>query len=242
MFTHTHDSVYIMIQYVHVNSFLLYLIQTGAVEGDFALAISLFHGYELLQLHGMRTFYQYLTSTFTSGGQQSRAKLEVLKSPLFGGIMQRLKEKLCTSNSTDGPGSIPSPHFPVSGSRAIGCDNVSSTTASFCYSHPKLEKLEKVVIKHFKDFSSEQSSSTANGGSVVNTRVMIFSQYRESVQEIADMLSRHSPLVRVMSFVGHGTSKSSSKGLTQKEQTEVGSYMCMYTCTMSSYILHVCKH
>lgn len=54
------------------------------------------------------------------------------------------------------------------------------------------------------------------------TRVMIFSQYRESVQEIADMFTFHAPLVRVMSFVGHGASgKSTSKGLTQKEQTEV---------------------
>ena len=51
---------------------------------------------------------------------------------------------------------------------------------------------------------------------------MIFSQYRESVQEIADMLQCHAPLVRVMSFVGHGTTgKSTSKGLTQREQTEV---------------------
>ena len=63
---------------------------------------------------------------------------------------------------------------------------------------------------------------------------MIFSQYRESVQEIADMLACHAPLVRVMSFVGHGAaSKSSSKGLTQKEQTEVGS---SYT---RSVFLHV---
>ena len=51
---------------------------------------------------------------------------------------------------------------------------------------------------------------------------MVFSQYRESVQEIADLLSSHAPLVRVMSFVGHGTTgKSTSKGLTQREQTEV---------------------
>ena len=62
----------------------------------------------------------------------------------------------------------------------------------------------------------------AVGTRAVETRVMIFSQYRESVQEISDMLACHAPLVRVMSFVGHGTTgKSSSKGLTQREQIEV---------------------
>ena len=60
------------------------------------------------------------------------------------------------------------------------------------------------------------------GARTIDTRVMIFSQYRESVQEIADMLVCHAPLVRVMSFVGHGTTgKSTSKGLTHREQTEV---------------------
>ena len=93
---------------------------------------------------------------------------------------------------------------------------------TFFYSHPKLEKLEEVVLEHFHRFS-DQSTDGASSTATVATRVMIFSQYRESVQEIADMLLCHAPLVRVMSFVGHATSgKSTSKGLTQKEQTEVG--------------------
>ena len=61
---------------------------------------------------------------------------------------------------------------------------------------------------------------------------MIFSQYRDSVQEITDMLNRHAPLVRVMSFVGHSSGKSNSKGLTQREQTEVGAVItCTCMCT-----------
>jgi len=54
----------------------------------------------------------------------------------------------------------------------------------------------------------------------VDTRVMIFSSFRDSVQEIAEMLSRLSPAVRVMTFVGHSTGKN-TKGFTQKEQLEV---------------------
>lgn len=53
-----------------------------------------------------------------------------------------------------------------------------------------------------------------------DTRVMIFSSFRDSVQEIAEMLNYHYPLVRVMTFVGHSTGKN-TKGFTQKEQLEV---------------------
>lgn len=69
----------------------------------------------------------------------------------------------------------------------------------------------------------------------VDTRVMIFSSFRDSVQEIAEMLSRLQPVVRVMTFVGHSTGKG-MKGFTQKEQLEVttgntdGEYCCANTC------------
>ena len=178
------------------------------IEGDFALSISLYHAYELLLQHGMRSFYQFLSHTFSGG--QSRAKMEVMRSPEFGRIMRTLQEKL-------GQGSVPDNPVMTKSSRHSPGDGVSS---HFFYSHPKLVKLEEVVLGHFRKFQEQSSSSAVNPGGPVNTRVMIFSQYRESVQEIADMLSQHVPLVRVMSFVGH-SGKSSSKGLTQKEQTEV---------------------
>lgn len=88
----------------------------------------------------------------------------------------------------------------------------------FFYSHPKLQKLEEVVLEHFRALEGRGASSSRGPA---NTRVMIFSQYRESVQEISDMLSQHAPLIKAMTFVGHNAGKSTSKGLTQKEQTEV---------------------
>ena len=53
---------------------------------------------------------------------------------------------------------------------------------------------------------------------------MIFSSYRDSVEEISVMLHRHTPLVRVMCFYGHGSRPCGSqvqKGFTQKEQLKV---------------------
>lgn len=52
---------------------------------------------------------------------------------------------------------------------------------------------------------------------------MIFSSFRESVQEIAAMLNRHVPLIRVMTFMGQASAGKGVKGFTQKEQLEVES-------------------
>lgn len=51
---------------------------------------------------------------------------------------------------------------------------------------------------------------------------MIFAQYRDSVTEITEMLSRHRPVVKVMSFIGQSSTGKTSKGFTQKEQLKVG--------------------
>ena len=75
-------------------------------------------------------------------------------------------------------------------------------------------KLEEVVVSHLKLAYSDGNT---------HTRVMIFSSYRDSVEEISTMLFRHKPLVRVMSFYGHGgrPSEGKVKGFTQKEQLKV---------------------
>ncbi|KAG8517748.1 Fanconi anemia group M protein [Galemys pyrenaicus] len=86
----------------------------------------------------------------------------------------------------------------------------------FFYSHPKLKKLEEVVVEHFKSWNAQHNSEKKCD----ETRVMIFSSFRDSVQEIAEMLVQHQPVIKVMTFVGHASGKS-MKGFTQKEQLEV---------------------
>ncbi len=187
------------------------------MEGDFALAISLFHAYELLQLHGMRSFYQFLRTTFSAGSasNQSMAKRDVIRSPIFNNIMRELTNNFQASRPDMADNG---PHFPVSAGACSSNEEVGAgEVRGFLYSHPKLQKLEEVVLEHFSSFCGGGSAHQRTA----ETRVMIFSQYRESVQEIADMLGRHAPLVKAMTFVGHSSGKSTSKGLTQKEQTEV---------------------
>ncbi|GAB1599128.1 uncharacterized protein LOC115224527 [Argonauta hians] len=163
----------------------------GCIEGDFGLLITLCHGHELLQLHGLRSFYQYISNMGDS--TSSRSKRELFKNPMFVQIYEKLRTDY---------------------EQNISFTQMSSQQRSVPYAvgHPKLEKLLEIVVNHFKSFQKE------NGH--LETRVMIFSQYRNSVTDIAEMLKRERPLVRAMTFIGQSSGKN-TKGFTQKEQIKV---------------------
>eukprot|EP00730_Choanoeca_flexa_P001415 TRINITY_DN10626_c0_g1_i1.p1 TRINITY_DN10626_c0_g1~~TRINITY_DN10626_c0_g1_i1.p1 ORF type:complete len:1189 (+),score=330.64 TRINITY_DN10626_c0_g1_i1:286-3567(+) len=77
--------------------------------------------------------------------------------------------------------------------------------------HPKIKKMEDAILNHFRAFPGAE------------TRVMVFSSVRDSVQDIAAILKEHAPTIRPISFIGQGKgrSKDGLKGLTQKEQAAV---------------------
>ncbi len=79
------------------------------------------------------------------------------------------------------------------------------------YNHPKVAKLEELLLEHFNQNQDR------------DTRAMVFVQYRDSVNEIVSMLAQHSPLIIAMPFVGQaaGKGEGGTKGLSQKEQAEV---------------------
>ncbi|XP_036007077.1 Fanconi anemia group M protein isoform X2 [Fundulus heteroclitus] len=163
----------------------------GVLEGDFALCISLYHGYELLMQMGLRSLFFYIQGIMDGSREMSRAKNELQRTPTFMDLYREMETMFL--KPPDGP------------------------DEPFVYSHPKLEKLEEVVLQHFNVWA--ESSADTNDG--VSTRVMIFSSFRESVQEIAGMLNRHAPLIRVMTFMGQASAGKGVKGFTQKEQLEV---------------------
>ncbi|NXL83034.1 FANCM protein, partial [Alectura lathami] len=184
-------------------------IQQGIVEGDFALCISLYHGYELLQQMGVRSLFIYLSGIMDGSKGLTRTKNELGRSEAFMKLYQQLRDMFSDTYQASVNGNL------------CKSRTVFGNKKEFIYSHPKLKKLEEIVVEHFKSWKtgcSDQTTSTSVG--TVDTRVMIFSSFRDSVQEIAEMLSRFSPVVRVMTFVGHSTGKS-TKGFTQKEQLEV---------------------
>ncbi|NXX05291.1 FANCM protein, partial [Larus smithsonianus] len=178
----------------------------GIIEGDFALCISLYHGYELLLQMGLRSLFIYLFGIMDGSKGLTRTKNELGRNEDFMKLYQQLTDMFSD------------PLLPSTNGNVYKSKTVFENKKDFIYSHPKLRKLEEIVIGHFKSWKKGSSGNTSVD--TVDTRVMIFSSFRDSVQEIADMLSRLSPVVRVMTFVGHSTGKS-TKGFTQKEQLEV---------------------
>uniref|UniRef100_A0A668A683 ATP-dependent RNA helicase FANCM n=1 Tax=Myripristis murdjan TaxID=586833 RepID=A0A668A683_9TELE len=163
--------------------------QQGMLEGDFALCISLYHGYELLLQMGLRSLFFYIQGIMDGAREMSRARNELQRTPIFMDLYKEMEAMFVKPSA--GP------------------------DEPFIYSHPKLHKLEEVVLQHFRQWA--ESSQTQE----VSTRVMIFSSFRESVQEIAAMLNRHTPLIKVMTFMGQASTGNRVKGFTQKEQLEV---------------------
>ncbi|XP_063145163.1 Fanconi anemia group M protein [Candoia aspera] len=180
-------------------------IHQGVIEGDFALCISLYHGYELLLQMGMRSLHIFLRGILDGSKGMTRAKNELGRNEEFMVLYNQLENMFLNPTLTSSKGSI----------SELGTENMKT----FIYGHPKLKKLEEVVVEHFRSWREHEDQTTSEVRPA-DTRVMIFSSFRDSVQEIAEMLSYHYPVVRVMTFVGHSTGKS-TKGFTQKEQLEV---------------------
>ena len=81
--------------------------------------------------------------------------------------------------------------------------------------HPKLEYLKTVVMNHFLDAGEGRGASDPSG-----TRIMVFSHYRDSAEEIARVLKRNDPMVRPHVFVGQANSNG-SEGMDQKKQLDI---------------------
>ena len=81
--------------------------------------------------------------------------------------------------------------------------------------HPKLDYLQSVVMNHFLDAGEGRGASDPS-----STRVMIFSHYRDSAEEIARVLKRNEPMIRPHVFVGQANSKGSD-GMDQRKQLDI---------------------
>eukprot|EP01147_Barroeca_monosierra_P002978 gene2978-5769_t len=168
----------------------------GQVEGDFAMSISILHSIELLSTHGIVPFYQTIQSYLT-GEKQQRVGQQLRKNSEFMSMLAQLEEQVHLGYFL----------FDISPSRVQALDPINVYKG-----HPKLAKLEELVISHFQHMKSQQT----------DTRVIVFSSFRDSVLDISKVLAMHSPLVRVASFIGQASGRGkSSKGQKQSEQIAV---------------------
>lgn len=75
--------------------------------------------------------------------------------------------------------------------------------------HPKMEFLIGAVLSHLSDCKERNEE----------TRIIVFSSFRDSADDIVKELNKHSPIVKANIFVGQADAKGSS-GMTQKIQLE----------------------
>ncbi|KAI8055616.1 hypothetical protein BDF22DRAFT_671143, partial [Syncephalis plumigaleata] len=78
-------------------------------------------------------------------------------------------------------------------------------------SHPKVTRLISIIRGHFEQHERQLKESGAIGSECRDTRVMVFSEYRESVSELVDVLNAYQPLIRASQFIGRGTRSSGKK-------------------------------
>lgn len=95
-------------------------------------------------------------------------------------------------------------------------DLVQKSTADPTSNNPKLAKLQEVLLEHFE-------RARLSG---VSSRVIVFSQFRDSVREIVDLLSKHQPILRPRQFVGQSDGAQNedggrARGMAQSEQQAV---------------------
>ncbi|XP_042234088.1 Fanconi anemia group M protein-like isoform X2 [Homarus americanus] len=179
----------------------------GIVEGLFALCMTLYHSYELLMQHGARSFYKFLKGTLNGDKGYSYARSELLRNQVFQQLMDELAEKFEPKISLSQPSKHSSPGTKIGSPHPSKANNVHF----YEISHPKMAKLLSIVIDHHKKCADEEKS----------TRIMIFSQYRESVIEITEMLQCYHPLVKAMSFLGQSSKVRGERNISQKEQLKV---------------------
>lgn len=77
--------------------------------------------------------------------------------------------------------------------------------------HPKLDYLCGTILRHFAE-------ATERGEH--DSKVMVFSNYRKSGDEIMRVLNRHAPLIKPKIFVGQSSGKTGD-GMSQKEQQDI---------------------
>ena len=70
---------------------LLQRSEYGAIEGDFALCISLYHGCEVLEKHGLRTFHNHLEGLVSGEKVFGRAKAELQRSVDIRELLDQLR-------------------------------------------------------------------------------------------------------------------------------------------------------
>jgi len=106
-------------------------------------------------------------------------------------------------------------------------------TTSLQVAHPKLAKLRECVVEHFQTFERTKTKPTDQ------TRVIIFSEKRDSVREITELLEQDQPLVKPMSFIGQASIRNCRRKLSMIFELVVTMFLFRHRLEKKAWILGV---
>ncbi|CAH8465069.1 unnamed protein product [Schistosoma mattheei] len=173
--------------------------ENSSIQCDFAVVICLLHGLELLVQHGLRPLYRYLEGVYSGNRASPLVRSQLNRLPNMNHLWIELAQRFGMNvECTDGTWR----------QELIHTDLLHSQ-APFLAGHPKLDKLRDVLLSHFEDGKNTHERSS--------TRVIVFTQFRDSVEEIMHMLKPLRPLIRPASFIGQGTRVNGSPQLNNHE-------------------------
>ncbi|UJR35445.1 hypothetical protein I4U23_028201 [Adineta vaga] len=156
-------------------------------------AISFYHALDELEKHGLQSVYNFFKKKLTEDKKNGLLHSTFRNNRALNEIYTQLQSLFDLSQ--------------VSTQQRRGI--------SLQQGHPKLAKLRECVVEHFQTF--ERTKTNAND----QTRVIIFSEKRDSVREIKDLLDEDKPLVKPMAFIGQASSHAAGQGINQKLQKKV---------------------
>ncbi|GJE91515.1 DEAD/DEAH box helicase domain-containing protein [Phanerochaete sordida] len=87
--------------------------------------------------------------------------------------------------------------------------------------HPKMDKLKTLLVEHFAQKGLDNAEAGGTGDLDSDSRVMVFTSFRQSVELITEALNKDKPLIRAVPFIGQGVDKNGKKGYGQKEQLDI---------------------
>lgn len=87
--------------------------------------------------------------------------------------------------------------------------------------HPKMVMVKELILKHLLSSPPVGGSQELSPDTPTKSKIMVFIQYRDCVDEAVGFLNRESPRINASRFIGQGTDKQGRKGINQSEQIEV---------------------
>ncbi|CAH8451363.1 unnamed protein product [Schistosoma turkestanicum] len=176
------------------------LAESSSIQCDFGLVICLLHGLELLIQHGLRPLYRYLEGIYSGNRASPLVRSQLSKLPHMNNLWRELAQRFGINvECTEGTWKQELIH-----------QELLHSQAPFLAGHPKLDKLKDILLGHFN------SNDRKNIHERSSTRAIVFTQFRDSVEEIMHMLKQLRPLIKPASFIGQGTRVSGSPQLTNQ--------------------------